>query len=225
MAARCESPDLGANPAGILATLLHAADTESGASVHVFMPYADRLRAFADWVQQLWGESLGKALCTDGAPAGTGPTPLPSLGAADQHSLLQLFMEGPRDKVVVFIAPAEPGAVVRVPELFGDRSPASRLGGHTLFDIMERERIATTQALCRAGVPTMTITVGRLDARALGGLFMLFQIAVVLAGALYGVDPLDQPGVELGKRLARDLLGSGGGDAPELPQADPRRQA
>ncbi len=103
MLERCTGAALRENPAGLLATLLHAADTEAGRSVHVLMPYADRLRSFAFWYQQLWAESLGKALALDGSPAHTGPTPLASVGASDQHSLMQLFMEGPQDKVVLFV--------------------------------------------------------------------------------------------------------------------------
>ena len=222
MAERCDTPALMRNPAGILATLLHLADTEMGASVQVFMPYADRLRGLVYWLQQLWAESLGKATRTDGTAAQSGPTPLPAFGAADQHSLLQLFMEGPRDKVVVFLARGSPGEDVSIPPLFADSPAVSPLGGRTLFELLDQERIATAEALRRAGRPNMTVMTDRVDARSVGELLMLFQIAVVCAGALYGVDPLDQPGVELGKALARGLLGRGGHDRPTLPPPDPR---
>ncbi len=222
MAGRCGSPELAGNPAGVLATLLHGADAGAGAGIQVFMPYADRLRGLAYWVQQLWAESLGKAVRTDGSPAGTGPTPLPAFGAADQHSLLQLFMEGPRDKVVVFIGRGRPERDLEIPRGFREKPAFSYLGGHTLHGLLDGERRATAEALRRAGRMNMTISVGRIDARATGALLMLFQCAVVHAGALYGVNPLDQPGVEEAKSLACGLLGRSGFDPPGLPGADPR---
>lgn len=225
MARRCDSPELLESPAGVLATLLHLADTEMGLGVHVFMPYADRLRWLACWLQQLWAESLGKARRVDGAAAGSAPTPLPAFGAADQHSLLQLFMEGPADKVVVFIACGSPARDVPIPPLFGDSAAVSYLGGRTLFGLLDTERAATAESLRRAGRPNMTVWVDRVDARSVGALFMLFQIAVVHAGALYGVDPMDQPGVELGKALTYGLMGRQGHDPPTIPPPDSRWRA
>jgi len=222
MAGRCATPELAANPAGMLATLLHAADTELAAPVQVFMPYTDRLRGLAYWLQQLWAESLGKALDRDGRRVETGPTPLPAFGPADQHSILQLLMEGPRDKVVVFLASETPGRDLGIPRVFGNRPALGYLGGHTLFGLLDRERLATAEALRREGRLNLAVTVDRLDPRSLGALFMLFQIAVVYAGALYGVDPLDQPGVELGKVLACGLMGRSGYETPDIPQPDPR---
>ena len=222
MAHRCSSPDLAHNPAGTLATLLHAADTEMGASVQVFMPYSDRLRGFAYWVRQLWAESLGKALDRAGRRVETGPTPLPAFGAADQHSILQLLMEGPRDKVVVFLGREAPGEDVAIPTPFPDTPGLAYLGGHTLSGLLDLERRATAEALRRAGRMNMTVMVDRVDAHSAGALFMLFQIAVVYAGALYGVDPLDQPGVELGKTLTRGLMGGSGHEVPSIPPPDPR---
>lgn len=222
MAERCAAPRLAVNPAGVLATLLHAADTEMGAGIQVFMPYADRLRGLAYWVQQLWAESLGKAVRTDGLPAETGPTPLPAFGAADQHSVLQLLMEGPRDKVVAFIGRGRPERDLEIPRAFAGKPAFSYLGGHTLHGLLDRERRATAEALRRAGRMNMTITGDRIDARTMGAFFMLFQCAVVYAGALYAVNPLDQPGVEAAKSLARGLLGRKGCDPPGFPGTDPR---
>lgn len=222
---RCESPELLENPAGALATLLHAADTDLGAPIQVFMPYADRLRGLAYWVQQLWAESLGKAVGTDGTLAGTGPTPLPAFGASDQHSILQLLMEGPRDKVVVFLRRRGVEHDLVIPEAFAEKPALSYLGGHTLFELLEGEQRATAEALRRTGRMNLTVTVERIDARSAGALFMLFQMAVVYAGALYGVDPLDQPGVELGKSLTYGLMGRAGHEPPAIPAADPRWRA
>jgi glucose-6-phosphate isomerase len=220
MAERCRSPRLLENPAGLLATLLHAAHTERGQSVHVLMPYADRLRSFALWFQQLWAESLGKAEGVDGRRIETGPTPLAALGAVDQHSLLQLFVEGPRDKVILFLRVAERDDPVPIPEAHPAEEALRYLGGHTLEALLEAERRATAEALRQAGRPSALLEVERLDAAAIGGLFTLFMMATVYAGALYGVNPLDQPGVEAGKRLTSGLLGREGFPAPELAPED-----
>ena len=214
MEERCRTDDLAKNPAGLIATLLHHATTEGGMPIHVLMPYCDRLRSFALWFQQLWAESLGKG--------GKGPSPLPALGATDQHSQLQLFMEGPRDKVVVFLAVKDTGEPVTIPALHGEIAELGYLGGHTLAELLDAERRATTEALRQAGRPSLTIELEKLDAEALGALFMLFQIATVYAGALFGVDPLDQPGVELSKRLTYGLLGRSGFQPPSFGNADPR---
>ncbi len=224
MAKRCDTSTLTENPAGIVATLLHNANAETNAGVHVFMPYADRLRGFAYWLQQLWAESLGKSPRPGPGTAGSGPTALPAFGAIDQHSLLQLFMEGPRDKVVVFLGCAVPGGDIPIPRAFADSPQVSYLEGRTLHELLDCERVATAEALRRAGRPNLTVMSDRLTAHALGGLFMLFQIAVVYAGALYDVDPMTQPGVELGKVLIGGMLGRSGYDPPVLHPPDPRWQ-
>jgi glucose-6-phosphate isomerase len=216
MSARCSTPVLEENPAGILATLLHRADTEVGASIHVLMPYSDRLKSFAAWFQQLWAESLGKARTRDGREVNRGPTPLPALGATDQHSLLQLLMEGPKDKVVLFMGVDEVEDPVEIPAIREEFPALSYLGGHSLAELLDTERRATMEALRQQGRPNLSIQLQALTPHAMGGLFMLFQIATVYAGALYGVDPLDQPGVELSKRLTYGLLGREGFEKPEL---------
>ena len=216
MMERCNTPVLKENPAGILSTLLHRADTVSGASIHVLMPYSDRLRSFSAWFQQIWAESLGKARDRSGKEVHIGPTPLPALGATDQHSLLQLLMEGPRDKVVLFMGVEKVDDPVEIPRIREEFPALSYLGGHSLAELLDTERRATMEALRLKGRPNLSIEVEALTAHALGGLFMLFQIATVYAGALYGVDPLDQPGVELSKRLTYGLLGREGFEKPEL---------
>ena len=222
---RCRTPVLAENPAGLMATLLHTAHTESGASIHVMMPYSNRLRSFSSWFQQIWAESLGKAHDLAGRVVHTGPTPLSALGVTDQHSQVQLFMEGPRDKVVMFIALAGEGRGSEDLEIAGHRSDmpsAGYLAGHTLGELLDVEHRATAEALRRAGRQNMTFEIETLDAESLGELFMLVSIATVYAGALYDVNPLDQPGVELGKTLTYGLMGRDGYEVPELPAADPR---
>jgi len=213
----CGSSSLLENPAGLLATVLHALDTEEGRGIHVLMPYADRLRSLTLWFQQLWAESLGKI--RDGESVG--PTPLPAVGATDQHAQVQLFMQGPHDKAVVFVK-SEPGRDVEIPQAGPGLPELAYLGGATLGGLLDAERRATAEALRRRGRPSMTLEMGPVTPASLGGLFMLLQLATVYAGALYGVDPLDQPGVELGKVLTYGLMGREGFDRPEIPEPDPR---
>ena len=222
MESRCRSNSLNSNPAGMLACLLHYADTGQGRPIHVMMPYADRLRSTALWFQQLWAESLGKSTTLSREQEPTGPTPLAALGATDQHSLLQLLMEGPADKVVLFIGVDDPEAFVLIPGRHSEIDALSYLGGHSLGELLAAERTATAEALRRAGRPNATIHLPAVNAQALGQLIMLLQVATVLAGSLYGVDPMNQPGVELGKQLTAGLMGRSGVPAPEIAGADPR---
>lgn len=222
MEERCRTDTLAENPAGMLATLLHYADVEQDRSIHVLMPYADRLRALGLWFQQLWAESLGKSTTRSGAACATGPTPLPSVGATDQHSLLQLFMDGPMDKVVVFVALDDMEAGVEIPARHPGIPSISYLGGHTLEELLDAERRAAAEALRRHGRPNATLHLPKVHEETLGQLFMLLQIATVYAGALYDIDPLNQPGVELGKRLTYGLMGRDGSERPALEEPDPR---
>ena len=224
MAARCAKADPSANPAAAFALLQWLADTRHGLNTHVMMPYADSLRDFAAWFVQLWAESLGKI-----RPDGTsvGPTPLPALGATDQHSQVQLFMEGPANKTVTFLAVAEPAGDLPIPKLHADIPELAYLGGHTLGELLDIERRATAGALAKRGRPNMTLTLDRVDPWHVGGMIMLFEIATVYAGALYGVNPMDQPGVELGKQFTYAMMGRADAEAArkefaELPTTDAR---
>lgn len=210
MAARCLSTTLKDNPAGLYATLQFIADSTLGKHVHVMMPYSDALRDIAAWFVQLWAESLGKARRDSGEHVG--PTPLAALGATDQHSQVQLFMEGPADKTVTFIAVPR-GNDVEIPKLHGDVPDLSYLGGHSLGEVLDIERRATAGALAKRGRPNMTIRLDDVSPASVGALFMLLEVATVFAGGLYDVNPLDQPGVELGKRFTYGMLGRPGFEA------------
>jgi glucose-6-phosphate isomerase len=169
------------------------------------MPYADGLRDTGDWFVQLWAESLGKR-------PDVGPTPFRAVGATDQHSSLQLMMEGPHDKVVTLVRVAQPRADVSLTVPAGYRAypEIAYLDGHTMGELLEAERRATAAALRKGGRPTASIELPRLDARAVGELLMLLELATAYAGGLYGVNAFDQPGVEAGKRYAQGLLGRPG---------------
>ena len=205
MEARCRTGSLLENPALLWATALHLLDVRKGRRVHVLMPYADALRDAGDWFVQLWAESLGKR-------PDVGPTPFRAVGATDQHSSLQLMVEGPHDKVVTLVRVAQPRADVAmaVPEGYRAHGEIAYLDGHTMGELIEAERRATAAALRRAGRPTASIELPRLDARAVGELLMLLELGTAYAGGLYGVNAFDQPGVEAGKRYAQGLLGRPG---------------
>jgi glucose-6-phosphate isomerase len=207
MAERCKNPVLRQNPAGVLAAVCHLHHELRGRSVHVLMPYGDRLRAFAAWYVQLWAESLGKRHDRAGQRVETGPTALPAVGATDQHAQMQLFMEGPRDKLITFVAIEEREPDLRIPESDGSEA---YLAGRTLGELLAAEREGTTEALASDGRPSLTVSLPRLDAGQLGALLFLYQAATAFAGELYDVDAFDQPGVELGKRLAFASLGRSG---------------
>jgi glucose-6-phosphate isomerase len=202
------APDRNVGVVG--AVLLHGMATRRGRNVQVMMPYADGLLHLADWYRQLWAESLGKRRDRQGRVAETGQTPVTSLGATDQHSQVQLYMEGPHDKVITFL---EVGAVVRdvkIPRLHQDLDSLGYLGGGALGELIAAEKRGTEVALTAAGRPNLTYLLPRISAHVVGQLLYLFQFQTALSGELYGIDAFDQPGVEAGKLAAYALMGRKG---------------
>jgi len=175
-----------------------------GATINAMMPYAESLETFGEWFAQLWAESLGKD--------GLGQTPARALGATDQHSQLQLYRAGPRDKLVTFVAPRE-RADRSIPT--PDADALSYLSGTTLGELLDAELAATEASLAAAGRPSVRVELDRVDARGLGELLYGMEAACVLAGELFGIEAFDQPAVEWGKRATRELLRTG--DLPEEP--------
>ena len=198
------------NPAALFAAMLYASDTQHARPIQVMMAYADQLLPLADWWRQLWAESLGKRLSTDGQEIFVGPTPVKTLGATDQHSQVQLYIEGPQDKVFIFLEVQDFESEVPIPSAFGHLSSLEYLGGKTMNRLMAVECSATRDALTNAKRPNMTLKFPKVTAAALGEAFMLFEIATIYAGALYNVNPLDQPGVEHGKILTYKAMGRKG---------------
>ncbi len=210
---QAQSEDLLGNPAALYAGLHWAADTWLGARLHVLMPYTDRLRQLAEWYRQLWAESLGKRLDRRGQPVHTGPTPVGAVGATDQHSQVQLFMEGPFDKALTFIVVDDLGVDVPIPARAGLPADLAYLPGHSLGELLRAEYAATAAALARMGRMNLTLRLPDLSAASVGELLMFFQVATGYAGVWYGIDPFDQPGVELGKRLTYAAMGRPGYEA------------
>jgi glucose-6-phosphate isomerase len=174
------------------------------------MTYSHRLRDVADWYRQLWAESLGKRYDFEGKEVWSGTTPVKALGATDQHSQLQLYLEGPDDKVITFLAVDEFDHQPPIPRDFPDKKGISYLGGHTVNELFDAERMATQFALLKAGRLTSTIYLNRITPFSLGELLYLFEMETVFAGYLYGINPFDQPGVEEGKRATNGMMGRPG---------------
>lgn len=183
---------------------------ERGHAVNVLMPYSRRLRYVANWYVQLWGESLGKRDDRQGRVVHSGTTPLGALGAADQHSLLQLFMEGPADKLVSFVRVEAFGGPSPIPAVFADREEIAYLAGHDLATLINAEQAATAQALAAAGRGSRTLTLPTVDEYWLGQLFQFLMLETFVNGELLDVDTFDQPGVEAGKILTYGMMGRPG---------------
>ncbi len=211
---RAESDDLLQNPAALYAALHWEADTSQNARVHVLMPYTDRLRELAEWYRQLWAESLGKRVNREGRTVHAGPTPVGAVGATDQHSQVQLFMEGPYDKAITFMTVENFGVDLEIPrpaEAGAELPPdLAYLPGHTLGELLRAEYQATSAALAQMGRMNCTLRLPDLSPHTVGEALMFFQLATGYAGVWYGIDPFDQPGVELGKRLTYAAMGRTG---------------
>jgi glucose-6-phosphate isomerase len=203
----------GTDPALALAATLFLLATRHAKPIAVMMAYCERLVSTADWFCQLWAESLGKAIALDGRTVEWGQTPVRALGPVDQHSQLQLWLEGPRDKVVVFLRVEDHGATVDLPATYQDLESVAYLGGHSLAELLNAEQRATELALAKRGRPSLTVTLPAVNAFTLGQLLYLLEMATVATGALANVDPFGQPAVEEGKRLAYGLMGRAGFEA------------
>lgn len=199
---RCCEPEVWKNPAYIFGTLLYLMERDEKRGINVLMPYADSLKCLSEWFCQLWAESLGKL--------GFGITPYPSLGTVDQHSQLQLWIDGPDDKVVIFLRTTDYGTDIRIPEIFRDVDGISYLGGHLFSDLMNAEEESTELALSRHKRPNMTISMPSIDPYHMGQIFHFFEIATAFTGFLYGINPFNQPGVEEGKNFTYGMMGKKG---------------
>jgi glucose-6-phosphate isomerase len=208
---RCASAELMENPA-LLAAVLHHLAYEGGRRISVMFAYADQLYLLADWYRQLWAESLGKRRRLDGTERPVGPTPVKALGVTDQHSQVQLYRDGPDDKVYTFLTVDRFREGVPVPAVgaAAGLEAVAYLGGHSLEELLAAEERATEAALYRAGRPVARISFPEVSAHAVGEYFHLMEATTVAAGALFGIDPLDQPGVEAGKQYAYGLMGRQG---------------
>ena len=205
-----DATDLSANAAARYAAWQWQAQASRAANVHVVMPYCDRLKEFAEWYRQLWAESLGKKVDRAGREAFRGPTPVGAVGATDQHSQVQLFMEGPFDKTITLIRVLDTVNALPIPSRANLGAELAYLPGKTIGALLDAEMQATREALRSQGRMSATLEVDTVDAFHLGQLMMFFQIATGYAGVWYDVNPFDQPGVELGKVLTFKAMGRAG---------------
>jgi glucose-6-phosphate isomerase len=173
-----------------------------GRNVRVMMPYADSLDRLAAWFVQLWAESLGKE--------GKGSTPHGAVGTTDQHSQVQLYMEGPQDKVIELIEVEDHPRDLPIPKAYEDLEGVGYLSGHTMAELLNVECDATRKALLEAGRPNATIRIGMIDEEHLGYLMQALEVQTAIAGSLYGVNAFNQPGVEAAKQITYSRMGRPG---------------
>ncbi len=207
MDAACKERDWRKNPALLCAALLYLAQTRKGKSLTVMMPYSQRLRDVADWFRQLWAESLGKRVNRAGETVHAGLTPIKALGVTDQHSQVQLYAEGPFDKVIVFVRVEQFDKKLPIPRKDLPVEGLEYLAGHTFNELIDVEQRATQAALIKAGRPTMTITLPKVTPETVGELVCFLEMQTAYAGALYNINAFNQPGVEEGKQFTYGLMG------------------
>lgn len=210
MARRCQSPALRENPAYLCAVLSFLSYRQKKNNIRVIMPYVDALKGLGDWFCQLWAESLGKRQNTKGREVWYGQTPVTALGATDQHSQLQLYTEGPRDKVFTFLGVTQYSSLMPLPKLYPKMEELAYLGGHSLNKLIQAEMAATRLTLARNGRPSLTLTLPKINPFTIGQLMFLWQLETYVCGQLLGINPLNQPGVEEGKILTYAFLGRKG---------------
>ena len=204
-AAECanEVKEQGAeHPAVVGAAMHYLMDTACGRNVRVMMTYADALERVAAWFVQLWAESLGKD--------GKGSTPHGAVGTTDQHSQVQLYMEGPQDKVIEIVQVKDHPRDLTITPAYEDIEGVGYLGGHTMAELLNVECDATRRALTEAGRPNSTIRLGEISEENLGYLFMALEVQTAVTGSLYGVNAFNQPGVEAGKEITYKGMGRPG---------------
>lgn len=219
----CRKPDMN-NPALVFALLQYIA-MKKGKNISVVMPYSDNLKLIADWYSQLWAESLGKKFDNNNNIVHTGQTPVGALGVTDQHSQVQLFTEGPFDKVVTIIGVESFKETITIPKIFSEYTSLSFLGGHTLNSLITNERIATEYALTKNNRLNNTILLPEITPNTIGQLLMFFMIQTSYVGAMLNINTFDQPGVEEGKNATYALFGREGYEdkLQELKSAKPKK--
>ncbi|OGO84457.1 MAG: glucose-6-phosphate isomerase [Clostridiales bacterium GWD2_32_59] len=191
----CKTQDIFENPAYMYAILHYIAMT-GGKNMSVMMPYADSLKYMADWYAQMWAESIGKKFNFMGEVVNVGQTPVKALGTTDQHSQLQIYEEGPFDKVVVFLGVDEYKKTINIPKVHQDIDSIAFLGGYTQNELIKTEQMATEYAIMKAGKMSMTITLPKICEHTIGQLIYLYEVATAFMGELMEVDAFNQPGVE-----------------------------
>ncbi len=207
----CKNPNVYENPA-LMSAILQYMAMEDGKNIHVVMPYADGLRYMSDWYAQLWAESLGKEVTKAGKVVNAGQTPVKALGVTDQHSQVQLYTEGPFDKVTTFLAVDEYRTKVVISEGCPEIPDVNFLCGHTMNELITAERMATEYALTVKNRLNNTVYLPEINAFTMGQLMFFFEMQTAFCGEMLEIDTYNQPGVEGGKNATYALLGRKGYD-------------
>ena len=210
MDARCSKAEVQENPAYLRAATHYLLDTKKEKSISVMMPYSDGLKDVADWYCQLWAESLGKEFDFEGNTVHTGQTPVKALGATDQHSQVQLYREGPNDKVFNIIEVGKFDRTLKIPAVLENIPELAYLRGATMNKLMNAELRGTVDALKVSKRPVIRVTLPRLNAHTVAQLLYMLEVETAMAGRLYNINAFNQPGVEEGKKIARRLMGGEG---------------
>ncbi len=204
-----KNTDIHENIAAQNALIHYLLDTKKGKHISVMMPYSSKLKFVADWYVQLWAESLGKNKDKDGNDVQIGQTPIKALGATDQHSQIQLYNEGPNDKVISFIRVGEFDNNLEIPNIF-EYTGIGYLGGKTMNQLINAEADSTKVALTDYNRPNITITLDKVDGYHIGQLLYMFEVQTAIAGELYNINAFNQPGVEQAKNYTYALMGRAG---------------
>lgn len=214
-----KNTDIRENIAAQNALIQYLMDTKKGKDISVMMPYSSRLKYVADWYVQLWAESLGKNEDLSGNHVHVGPTPIAALGATDQHSQIQLYNEGPNNKIINFIRVEEFDTILEIPRIF-EYTGIGYLGGKTINSLLNAEADSTRVALSDYARPTVTITLPKVDGYNIAQLLYMLEVQTAIAGELYNINTFNQPGVEQAKNYTYALMGRAGyEDSARLLQA------
>ena len=204
-----KNTDVFENIAAQGALIQYLMDRKLGKNISVMMPYSSRLKYISDWYVQLWAESLGKEVNNNGEKVNVGPTPVKALGATDQHSQIQLYNEGPNNKVITFIRVDNFDTTLVIPKMF-EYTGIGYLGGKTINDLINAEADSTRVALADYSRPTMTISLEKIDEYNIAQLLYMLEVQTAIAGELYNVNTFNQPGVEQAKNYTYALMGRAG---------------
>lgn len=191
--------------------LIHYLLYQKGKNISVMMPYSSRLKYIPDWYAQLIAESLGKEFNNNGEKVNNGITPLKAIGATDQHSQIQLYNEGPNDKIITFIRVEEFENTLEIPKIF-EYTGVGYLGGKTINDLINAEADSTKVVLSDCERPNITITLDKIDEYHIAQLLYMLEVQTAIAGELYNINTFNQPGVEQAKNYTYALMGRAGFD-------------
>lgn len=204
-----KNTDIRHNIAAQNALIHYLMDSQKGKNMTVMMPYSNRLKYISDWFVQLWAESLGKEYNRNGEKVNIGPTPIKALGATDQHSQIQLYNEGPNNKIINFIRVKEFDTTLDIPKIF-EYTGIGYLGGKTINSLLNAEADATRVALADYQRPNVTITLEKINPYNIGQLLYMLEVQTAIAGELYNINTFNQPGVEQAKNYTYALMGRAG---------------